>query len=71
MDYLKITDKSHKLKLRRLCGVHHKIEIVSRTSELLFHFKSSSTGRTGFFIVYKKVSKQQRYIKIDDEIVEG
>lgn len=72
MDYLKITDKSHKLSLQRLCGVHDKILIASRTSELSIHFKSKSTGGTGFYLTYKKVDNhQQRYIQVDDEIVKG
>ena len=70
-NYLKITDKTNKLKLPRQCGVHHKIEVVSRTAELTVHFKTKVTGGTGFHLIYQQVEKQPRYIQIDNLKQEG
>ena len=71
VDYLNITDKTNKLKLPRLCGIHHSIEIVSRTAELTIHFKTKTRGGTGFWLTYQLVERQQRYIRIDDNQVKG
>ena len=71
LGYLKITDKTNKLKLPRLCGAHHKILIVSRTAELMIHFKTKVSGGTGFHLIYQQVERQQRYIQIDDNKYEG
>lgn len=71
LGYLKITDKTHKLKLPRLCGLHYMILIVSRTAELTIHFKTKASGGTGFQLTYQQVEKQPRYIQIDDKKQEG
>lgn len=71
LDYLRITDKTHKLKLPKLCGMYHKIEIVSRTAELTIHFKTKARGGTGFLLTYQKVERQPRYIQIDDKTIRG
>ena len=71
LGYLKITDKTNKLKLPRLCDHHYKILIVSRTAELTIHFKTKVSGGTGFNLTYQQVERQQRYIQIDDQKHEG
>lgn len=72
VDYLKITDRNKELNLKRLCGVHQKIMIVFRTSELTIHFKSKARGGTGFNVIYQKVKNQRRFIQIDNnEVMRG
>ena len=71
LDYLKISDHANKLALPnngKLCGLHRKISIVSRTSELTIRFRSfnQSQGGTGFRLVYWQLSeKKRRYVEID------
>lgn len=71
VDFLKISDKTNKLKLPKLCGVHHDVVIVSRTAELTIHFKTKARGGTGFRLVYQQVEKQPRYIQIDNKKIDG
>ena len=65
VDSLKITDKTNKLNLPRLCGAHVNRTIISRTAELTIHFKTRVSGGTGFHIVYHQLDKQPRYIDTD------
>jgi len=71
LDYLKKSDHAGKLTLPnngRLCGLHRKISIVSRTSELTIRFKSlsHSQGGTGFRLVYWQFAEnKRRYVEID------
>ena len=71
LGYLKITDKTNKLKLPRLCGVQPKIFIVSKTAELTIRFKTKVRGGTGFHLTYQQVEKQPRYIQIGNAKQEG
>jgi len=72
MDYLKISDHAGNLTLPnngRFCGIHNNIAIVSRTSSLTIHFRSRSTGGTGFQLVYSQLEEekhQDSYFKIED-----
>ena len=71
LNYLKITDKTNKLKLPKLCGVHTKILIAGRTAELKLRFKTKEGG-IGFKLMYsQQVGTRQRYIQIDDKRIEG
>jgi len=69
LDYLKISDHANKLVLPnngRLCGIHKKITIVSRTSDLTIHFRSQARGGTGFKLVYWQLAeRKRRHIMID------
>ena len=71
LDYLKISDHANKLTLPnngRLCGLHKKISIVSRTSELTIRYKSFSHSQSGmgFRLVYWQLAEnKRRYVEID------
>ena len=70
--YLKITDKTNKLKLPKLCGKDIKILIAGRTAELKVRFKTKGEGGNGFKVIYsQQVGTKLRYIQIDDKRIEG
>jgi len=62
-DYLKIIDHANNLVLPnngRLCGVHTKISIVCRPSDLTIHFRSQARVETGFQLVYWQLAERKR-----------